>query len=958
MSDPNLNDVHAHYVRELVETDDWAALVRYWMAHGLHEPALDGAVEVVNRRAASEGKVQGWVLRLCLWLSELMGMRRTGSTPPWRKLGTFLEDIRRQPLVLMRHAPAVLVEGWEGVEKRTLFLLVVFPYASLCEQGARVAAEYEEEEETRKLLSLGVKNAELALESARAIQDTAAEAFFCVLLSNGQRHLGNLEASRTSMEKARTCYQELIHRRPDVYKPYLARALNNLGLIQETLDYPELALSSIQEALAILRDLEQSEPDAYSLQMAQTLDSLGLVQMALGEPNAACFSLWEALDRFCNMGASEFHLARTYNNLGNAQNHVPDPVAANQSYHAALARYLELEREQPDVYRANVADVFNNLGTIQRDRGELEAAHSSYREALDRYRRLARYNPDIYKPNVSVTLNNLGMVQRDQDDLQAAFDSFAEATQLFNDAAVQYPTSQLVQRRQAWANLARLYLRHHPRFKWPDRQRARAAFREALKCAEAFGGHFRDLRHRHRVQEESLYVYEGLVQTCVDIAQHDGDRAALNEAVTVAEASRARYLKELLTDVELQPASAPPDFDIEGFHSLRKRLRQIERCLQRGETRPQSDALVRLHQEAENLRHEHKCRLDDICRYDGTFDPDQPVPLLSLDEMRTLLLADVPTAAVLYTITKERGLALLVTAHHIQAVTLPDLNDRQAWELANAWTVAYRFYANRENRRNTHRFEGANEWFDETIGHLEKDSPGSAKVVRNVTATHEAWDTALDALLQPVAERAVLPILDALAGRGIKRLVLVPNRALHVFPLHACRLPDGCYLSDTREVVYTPSLSILHRCASRRHNERSKLCLVENPTCDSDLPFTEWEGTRLRERYRSPEPDWPKLLYGGGATKDEFLQNSRECHVLAYTGHSGFDAADPLNSALVLGSDRNRNLWLTLRDIFTGLHLRQNLLTIINGCESGMVMPDRLDEYVGLPSGFLYAGAA
>jgi CHAT domain-containing protein len=50
-------------------------------------------------------------------------------------------------------------------------------------------------------------------------------------------------------------------------------------------------------------------------------------------------------------------------------------------------------------------------------------------------------------------------------------------------------------------------------------------------------------------------------------------------------------------------------------------------------------------------------------------------------------------------------------------------------------------------------------------------------------------------------------------------------------------------------------------------------------------------------------------------------------------------------------------LWLTLRDIFTGLHLRQNLLTIINGCESGMVLPDRVDEYVGLPSGFLYAGA-
>jgi CHAT domain-containing protein len=80
--------------------------------------------------------------------------------------------------------------------------------------------------------------------------------------------------------------------------------------------------------------------------------------------------------------------------------------------------------------------------------------------------------------------------------------------------------------------------------------------------------------------------------------------------------------------------------------------------------------------------------------------------------------------------------------------------------------------------------------------------------------------------------------------------------------------------------------------------------------------------------------------------------------VLSYSEHAGFDARDPLNSALVLGSAERPQQWLTLRDVFTGLHLRQNLLTILNGCESGLVEPDRVDEYVGLPSGFLYAGAA
>jgi CHAT domain-containing protein len=34
-----------------------------------------------------------------------------------------------------------------------------------------------------------------------------------------------------------------------------------------------------------------------------------------------------------------------------------------------------------------------------------------------------------------------------------------------------------------------------------------------------------------------------------------------------------------------------------------------------------------------------------------------------------------------------------------------------------------------------------------------------------------------------------------------------------------------------------------------------------------------------------------------------------------------------------------------------------NYLTVVSGCESGMIRPDHTDELIGLPSGFLYAGA-
>jgi CHAT domain-containing protein len=171
-----------------------------------------------------------------------------------------------------------------------------------------------------------------------------------------------------------------------------------------------------------------------------------------------------------------------------------------------------------------------------------------------------------------------------------------------------------------------------------------------------------------------------------------------------------------------------------------------------------------------------------------------------------------------------------------------------------------------------------------------------------------------------------------------------------VFPLHACKLSSNRFLADECEVIYTPSLSLLHRCAARNRSQRSQLLLAENPTYDLD--FTEVEGACLRSHYPQHHH-----LNGSSVTRDRLLRDGQNCHVLHYSGHATFDVNDPLNSALVLEDKQQPDKWLTLRQIFCGLHLQQTLLTVISGCESGMLRPDRVDEYVGLPSSFLFAGA-
>ena len=181
-------------------------------------------------------------------------------------------------------------------------------------------------------------------------------------------------------------------------------------------------------------------------------------------------------------------------------------------------------------------------------------------------------------------------------------------------------------------------------------------------------------------------------------------------------------------------------------------------------------------------------------------------------------------------------------------------------------------------------------------------------------------------------------------------MILVPNRGLHIFPLHACPLEDGRVLSDAFEVLYTPSVSILHRCAERSRPHPDRLLSVENPT--GDLGFTESESAVIRLIFATQDRRW--LV---DAQREWLLDHSGEFQSWHYAGHSWFNPRDPLGSGLVLEGVDRPDRWLTLRDIFTRMKLPAVTLAVLSGCESGSILPDQIDEYVGLPSGFLFAGA-
>ena len=809
-------------------------------------------------------------------------------------------------------------------------------------------------------------------------------------LGNVQRALNELEAARASFEKALAIQRELAEVQPEVHQPLVATTLNNLGNVQRDLNDLETARDSFKKALAIRRKLARARPKVYRPDVAMTLNNLGTVQRALRDLQAARVSHQQALAIRRDLAQARpkvyrSDVAMTLNNLGNVQRDLNALKAARASFEEALAIRRKLARAWPKIYRPDVAMTLNNLGNVQRDLKDLGAARASFAKALVIRREFARSWPEVYRPLVAATLNNLGNIQRASNNLAAARASYEEAGRLYAQNAAKRPTARLLERQHCLFNLGALLRQESRRLAWPDYCAAREALRQARHCTEQFRGCFDDPAQRQRVQAESAEVYVLLARTCLDLWDVSGrkcrpDSDRLREAVETAEAGRARQLLDLLADELLTPNLPPEEKALavawqwihRQYQQAGRWLHQEEEREARGEDattsgeidrrgsagedrrlvrrgllehsspsefrRPASatarsapapavaNAVARARELFERRQREHDKALAAIRRFHPEFNPDQPVAPVKLKELRAQLPADVPTGLVQFTVDREGGLVLVVTREKVLAVRLPEVGEEWLQEHGSTWFKNY-----------VDRFRNA------SAGAKSKQP-------------HDDWNDAVVRLLEPLATRVVRPLVRGLAGLGLKRLVLAPHRALHVFPLHACAIGEGCYFGDAFEILYTPSLSMWHRCACRQRETPQEVLLIQNPTLDDALHFTDVEGAGVARRF---QPN-VRTFRGLAARKEVLLEQGKISQVWHYCGHARFDPKDPLRSALILGGmseEVHGDKWLTLRDVFTRLHLPQNSLSILNGCESGMLMPEVADDYVNLPTGFLYAGA-
>jgi CHAT domain-containing protein len=216
------------------------------------------------------------------------------------------------------------------------------------------------------------------------------------------------------------------------------------------------------------------------------------------------------------------------------------------------------------------------------------------------------------------------------------------------------------------------------------------------------------------------------------------------------------------------------------------------------------------------------------------------------------------------------------------------------------------------------------------------------------------WIKTLASSLSRLAEILHLEDILKLVPDTCSRLILIPHRFLHLFPLHALPLANGDFLCDRfpKGVGYAPSCQLLQLAQKRERPDFSNLFAVLEPT-RPDLPplfYTNLEVKIIRHHFEVAQ-----IIEKEKATKTALQQSTEylcSTHCLHFSCHGLFNLAVPLKSGLAL-ADKN----FTLAEIF-GLDLSQCRLVTLSACETGLSDPTSVsDEYISLPSGFLYAGS-
>jgi len=611
--------------------------------------------------------------------------------------------------------------------------------------------------------------------------------------------------------------------------------------------------------------------------------------------------------------------ATTQNHLANAyQERIREDKAQNLEEAIASYQYA-LEIYTREAFPVDWAMIQNNLAAAYSDRirgdkaQNLEDAISSYQYALEVYTR------ETLPVEWATTQNNLANAYKNRIR--------GDKAQNLEDAIASYQYALEVYTREAFPQSHSETL-YNLGFAYQNAQQFTNAYKSFAEAIETVESLREDIisgsgieGDKQKLAEEWHYLYRRMVEVCLELNKP-------TEAIEYIERSKGRNLVELLANKNLYPkADSYPNLEVYQTHcrqleQLRREIPVIQRELEIFTRNRESEEKYRNNiqiqqQKLNYLKQQQADLLEEINQRDSSFRFTQQVEPIPFSDIQALI--DNHTAIIEWYITPNRILTFIITRQD----QYPQVRQSSSKER-------------------------------EALIYLTIDEHLS-----NYYEKKDQWKTKLDELLSRLAQ--ILHIEEILAElpQGCNQLILIPYRFLHLFPLHA--LPcDNTYLLDLfpKGVRYAPSCQLLQLSQNQQRPHFNKLFAIQNPT--KDLYYTDLEVENILPLFPSSQ-----VLAKQDATETAVKTNQEmpvsHCH--HFSCHGKFNVRSPLESALILAKDESpEDGQLTLAEIF-GLSLNQCRLVTLSACETGITpvagstYQYNSDEYISLPSGFLYAGS-
>ncbi len=222
----------------------------------------------------------------------------------------------------------------------------------------------------------------------------------------------------------------------------------------------------------------------------------------------------------------------------------------------------------------------------------------------------------------------------------------------------------------------------------------------------------------------------------------------------------------------------------------------------------------------------------------------------------------------------------------------------------------------------------------------------------------EALKNLLHTVLPEFGKHLIGPVAARLRELEAEGVVLVPGGVLGLLPLHAAPYQvDGTtrILLDELEVSYAPSARVLGAARAALAGQRLEsptLVGIANPLPHArPLAYASAELEEVAGVFDEPERH---TFHGVEATRGAFESVISRARYLHLACHATFRSHDPLSSRLELASGE----FLTLGEI-SDQRLEGMRLVTLSACQTALTEFESLpDEMIGLPAGFLEAGAA